>query len=312
MSEEVFGLNKVIVSTTASAPTDAIRRYDALVDWRLIVVTDARTPPGYTLDRGIIVTPAMQEEYDRELSDLIGWNCIQRRNFGFLWARDLGADIVAVVDDDNVPADDWGTDLVVGEEVEAFWYDTGDLPVFDPVGATNESAYWHRGFPLQLVSRRDYSRVTRRAVRADIQAGFWNGAADLDAVCRLIYSPSCEFDPARFPIASNAIAPFNTQNTFLRADVLPDFFVFPHIGRMDDIWAAFYVQSLGRSVVFTRPTVFHARSERNLTEDMRREYLGYEQSLDLVRDLLEDPTRIRRYLPPRAAAAFDRYRTHFA
>ena len=46
-------------------------------------------------------TPEEQEKYDPELSKAIGWNCVQRRNFGFLWAHDMKADIVAVVDDES-------------------------------------------------------------------------------------------------------------------------------------------------------------------------------------------------------------------
>ncbi|MGB6767411.1 MAG: hypothetical protein WBE50_04860 [Methyloceanibacter sp.] len=63
-----------------------------------------------------------QEEYDKDLSDAIGWNCIQRRNFGLLIAHDMKADVVAVVDDDNIPLADWGENLMVGKEVEVNFY----------------------------------------------------------------------------------------------------------------------------------------------------------------------------------------------
>ncbi len=57
------------------------------------------------------------------------------------------------------------------------------------------------------------------------------------------HAPECDFDPAAFPIASNKLSPFNSQNTFLAGDVLEDYFLYPHVGRMDDIWAAYYVQA---------------------------------------------------------------------
>jgi hypothetical protein len=305
-------LKKVIVTTTINPPTESIRLYDAMPDWQLVVATDLKTPTDYALARGIVVTPAMQAAYDPELSELIGWNCIQRRNFAFLWAKDLGADVVAIVDDDNIPMPDWGSDLCVGGELETNFYDVGETPAFDSVGATNEKLLWHRGFPLQLVSGRDYSKRTRRTVSVAIQETFWNGAGDFDAICRLLFAPQCEFDPACFPIASNAMSPFSAASTFLRADLLADYFLFPHVGRMDDIWAAYYLQSLGHRPVFTRPTVFHERSPRDLTREMKLEYLGYEQTLTLVRDLLKDPASIERHLPPRAMRAFERYRSHFS
>ena len=38
--------------------------------------------------------------------------------------------------------------------------------------------------------------------------------------------------------------------------MVSDYFMFPHVGRMDDIWSAYYVQARGASVVFGKPTVF--------------------------------------------------------
>src|SRR4051812_19909720 len=126
-----MGTKKVIVTTTINPPTTAVERFDAMPDWHLVVIGDLKTPNDYHLNRGIYLNPADQEKYDKALSDAIGWNCIQRRNFGLLIAHDLGADVVAVVDDDNIPNERWGTDLMVGREVEADYYDT-DLPAFDP------------------------------------------------------------------------------------------------------------------------------------------------------------------------------------
>ena len=48
----------------------------------------------------------------------------------------MGADVVALVDDDNIPEPGWGEKLLIGRKVEVNYYET-DLPAFDPVGATN-------------------------------------------------------------------------------------------------------------------------------------------------------------------------------
>ena len=277
-------MKKVIVTTTINPPTKAIALFQAMEEWDLVVIGDLKTPQDYHLERGVYMDPASQEKYDKELSDAIGWNCIQRRNFGLLIANDMNADIVAVVDDDNIPLPGWGENLFVGEEVEVNYYET-DLPAFDPIGATNYPDLWHRGFPLQLLSKRSYSTKTRKRVRADIQADFWNGDPDIDAICRMEHAPECEFDPSAFPIASNRLSPFNSQNTFLAGGLLSNYFLYPHVGRMDDIWAAYYVQAKIASVVYGKASVFQDRNVHDLTRDMRQEYLGYEHNMSIVQEL---------------------------
>jgi hypothetical protein len=303
-------MKKVIVTTTINAPTKAIDGFQALADWDLVVIGDLKTPPDYRLERGIYVSPAEQEKYDAALSEAIGWNCIQRRSFGLLWANDMQADVVAVVDDDNIPLAGWGEDLLVGRDVEVNYYET-DLPAFDPVGATNHNHLWHRGYPLGLLSQRDYRTRTRKTVRVDVQADFWNGDPDIDAVCRMEHAPECHFDPAAFPMAANKMGPFNSQNTFLSGRCLRDYFLFPHVGRMDDIWASYYLQAKGFRAVWNRASVYQQRNVHDLLRDMRQEYLGYENNLKLVKDLARDADSILAYLPGCSAWAFQLYRRHF-
>jgi hypothetical protein len=227
-----------------------------------------------------------------------------------LWAHDLGADIVAVVDDDNIPYPFWGKDLNVGKELEVNFYET-DLPAFDPVGATNYSHLWHRGYPLQLLPKRNYKNKSIRKITVDVQADFWNGDPDIDAICRMEHAPDCTFDDNYFPISSNKLAPFNSQNTFISGKWLKDYFLFPHIGRMDDIWAAYYVQAKGCHVVFSKASVFQARNPHDLVRDMKAEYLGYENNLKIVEELPKDPDKIFNFLPGRAIYAFKCYQRHF-
>ena len=303
-------MTRVIVTTTINPPTKAVRIFDSLPGWHLVVVGDLKTPEGYTLSNGTYLGPEDQERMDRTLSDLIGWNTIQRRNFGFLLAHQMGAEVVASVDDDNVPYDDWDQDLFVGGEVGVNFFET-DLAAFDPVGATNHPELWHRGYPLQLLPLRDYSASRRRVVRCDVQANFWDGDPDIDAICRMQFAPDCQFDATRFPMASNAIAPFNSQNTFISAEWLGEYFMFPHVGRMDDIWGAYYLQGRGASVVFGKPTVRQERNPHDLVVDMKKEYLGYENNLAIVESVVNDADALFKFLPADAIAAFERYRSHF-
>lgn len=302
-------MKKVIVTTTINPPTEAIRKFDAMPGWELVVIGDRKTP-SYKLERGTYVSPEEQQKYDPELSEAIGWNCIQRRNLGLLWAYDMKADMVALVDDDNIPLNGWGENLLVGQETEVNFYET-ELDAFDPVGATNHRQVWHRGYPLQLLPKRDYSKKHRTNVTVDVQADFWNGDPDIDAICRMEHAPECEFDPNCFPIAANKMGPFNSQNTFLSGRCLKDYFLYPHVGRMDDIWAAYYLQAKGYQVVWNRASVYQQRNVHDLVRDMQQEYCGYENNLRLVRDLRRDPEAIAKFLPGRSNWAFTLYRRHF-
>lgn len=303
-------VKKVIVSTTINPPTEAIKLFDNMPDWYLIVVGDKKTPANYKLKRGKYFSPQEQEEYDKKLSDLIGWNCIQRRNIGYLLAKDMGADVIATVDDDNIPLHNWGKNLLLGKEVKVNYYEIKD-GYFDPIGLTNYPHLWHRGFPIQFVSSRDYRSVMRKTFVADIQANFWNGDPDIDAICRMIFSPECEFKNKYFPFASNKVSPFNSQNTFLSVRVLKDYFLFPFIGRMDDIWGSFYSLGKGHKVIYDKATVYQQRNVHDLTKDMVGEYLGYENNHKIVKEIKSDPDSLFKYLPSQSLKAFERYRSHF-
>jgi hypothetical protein len=303
-------MKQVIVTTTINPPTKAIKLFQAMKDWDLVIIGDLKTPKDYHLERGVYMDPVSQEKYDKELSDAIGWNCIQRRNFGLLVAHDMKADVVAVVDDDNIPLPGWGENLFVGEAIEVNYYET-DLPAFDPIGATNYPDLWHRGYPLQLLAKRNYSNKTRKRVYVDIQADFWNGDPDIDAICRMEHAPECDFDATAFPIASNRLSPFNSQNTFLSGKALKDYFLYPHIGRMDDIWASYYVQAKNYRIVYGKASVYQDRNVHDLVRDMRQEYLGYENNLAIVQELPKNPESLFAYLPGRAIWAFELYKRHF-
>lgn len=316
-------MKKIIVSTSINPPTEAIQAFDAMKDWTLIVVGDLKTPKDYKLERGHYLTPNDQALMDVPLSDCIGWNCIQRRNFGFIMAHRMGADIVATVDDDNVPLPGWGEDLLIGKDWVIPTYATTQ-PVFDPISVTNHRELWHRGFPLQLVgTRRNDPLIHDRYMRPDIQADFWNGEPDIDAVCRMIHAPQdCNFTKPGFAYASTQFGPFNSQNTFLSARVLKHYFMFPFVGRMDDIWPSYYVQALGYKVVWNKPSVFQKRlpitegSNPNaggggVIANMRGEYLGYENNLEIVKRLHLDSESIWEYCPGRTRRAYELYRKHF-
>lgn len=303
--------SKVIVTTTINQPTEALRRFAKLEGWHLVVTGDLKTPEPYFIEGATYLSPADQEKIAPRLSELIGWNCIQRRNFGFIWAIRQGATVIATVDDDNIPFEDWGASPLVDREVDVSFFKT-QVPAFDPVGATEYPHLWHRGYPIQWLPDRIYSEKSIKRMRVDVDAGFWNGDPDIDAVCRMEHRPQVKFNDAGFPMAGSSFAPFNSQNTIFSVRVFPSYFLFPRIGRMDDIWAAFWLQSKGFNVVFSKPSVFQLRNEHDLTRDFEAEVLGYTKSHKLIKALEQDgPDAIWPFLPEGSRAVYDAYREQF-
>ena len=288
-------MRKYIVTTTINEPTRAIKAFDSLAEWHLIVIGDKKTPTSYSLNRGTYISPNEQDELYPELSKNIGWNCIQRRNIGFLYALTQGAELIASVDDDNIPLADWGNNVKLQKLIRVNKF-KGLGGVFDPIAVTNYPQLWHRGFPIQQLNERNYESLGEVEESFDIQADFWNGDPDIDAICRMEHKPNCTFDENCFPFASDSISPFNSQNTFLSRNALKNYFMFPKVGRMDDIWAAYYVQSIGFKVYYQRASVFQERNVHDLTLDFEREVIGYLNNKKILSDLSVDPSSLKNYV----------------
>ena len=306
-------MDKIIVTTTIYSISEATKKFASFKDWTLIIVGDKKTPHHEYIElekqhKNVkYLTPEYQDLHYEELSKLIGWNTISRRNIGFLEALKLGGQIIASVDDDNIPFDNWGKDLMIDKEVNVYYYETGDI-AFDPIGVTNYKELWHRGFPIQnLHARNNKYKITRKTIIPNIQADFWNGDPDIDAVCRLEHKPVCFFDEKYFPLATNTFSPFNSQNTFFSREALKNYMVIPFIGRMDDIWGGYYLESLGFKVVYNKATVFQDRNIQNLTKNMMDEFLGYEKTLNLLNNLKENSNDLFKYIPENSKNILETY-----
>lgn len=314
-------MKKAICTTTIYPPSRALMRFIEIAekdDWRIFVAGDLKTPHEQyrELERAhpilTYLSPEEQHVIDPELSNVIGPNCIQRRNFAFLKAHKLGAEVFASVDDDNIPMEGWGRDLMLGKTLSGPTYYT-DAPCFDPLSATNYPDLWHRGFPLELLSQRQNSTLQPMFVKCDVQADLWNGDPDIDAICRMEHAPHCVFNELGFPIRSNKPSPFNSQNTFLSAAVMPHYCMLPGVGRADDIWPSFHVQAQGFKVVYGSPSVIQERNAQDVMKNFNDELLNYRHNLAIATAVVAgDRNPLSPFLPERARLAMKLYERHFA
>lgn len=310
---------KFIVTTTINSPTEATFKFAEIAkrdNWTFIIVGDSKTPHGeYRELEGKYhpyveyLHPEEQNEMYPELSDIIGWKTIQRRNIGFVYAYNKGAEIVATVDDDNIPYDNWGTDLYIGKEVEVDYYTNKELLIFDPLSATNQSNLWHRGFPIDLLPYKNLIEYKgKKKITPLIQADLWDGDPDIDAMCRLSFKPIVKFDTTA-PFAAAEISPFNSQNTFIHRDALKHYAVWPYVGRMDDIWGGYYTQKMigADKLIYNRASVYQDRNVQDLITNLEKEIIGYRNTINFIKD----PNTTDDYIPEQTQKFLEIYFKHF-
>lgn len=143
---------------------------------------------------------------------------------------------------------------------------------------------YHRGHPLSQRGDAEAEGPPRKKQkgRAVVNAGLWLGTPDADAFFHLAVSVRTtglkEGFGKRIACAPGTWAPFNSQNTALLREVIPAYFLFPRVGRYDDIWASFVVRKisdhLGDRVTYGVPLVRQERNRHVLTEDLKAEWLG--------------------------------------
>lgn len=296
-----------IVTTTIYPPTEAMIKFSKMKDWKLIIVGDLKTPhQEYDGGNWLYLHPDYQSKTYPELSEAIGWNCIMRRNIGFIEAYKRDASVIATIDDDNIPYDSWGKDVYIDKSIEVDNY-SDDSGVFDPLSVTNVPNIWHRGYPIELVKTRNSRYLGRTKVCVKVQADLWDGDPDVDAMYRLIYDPLVKFDKVH-PYTSMNFTPFDSQNTFLAREVLPVYMVLPHVGRMDDIWASYIVEHLlDVRPVFCSPTVYQARNTQSTLINLEKEIFGYRNTLNFIRNISE----FENFLPSATLLAYNLYRAEF-
>ena len=316
-----MNFHKIIVTTTINKPSRAILKFAAMPDWGMIIVGDKKTPHRDYFDlesrffgKVKYLEPNMQDSLYPDLSKALGWNTIQRRNIGFIEAYKLGAEIFATIDDDNEPYSDWGKNLLIGKKVEVDFYHTDNV-CFDPVSVTNYSDLWHRGYPIEDLSVRlsnKYKGV--KEITPLIQSDFEDGDPDIDAMCRIINNKPIVKWRIDKPFSSNAIAPFNSQNTFFHRKCAK-YYSMVHIKggldtRMDDIWGSYLLQlflkDLMPFVVFSRPSVYQDRNDHNFILDLEREIIGYHKTKELLTS-----TNYKSVIPKESSDCIDIYMSYF-
>lgn len=317
-------MKKMIVTTTINPVTDAIKLYDAMEDWKLLVIGDKKTPVDYYsgLLSGKFLPWTYVEATYPDLVRLIGWNSVRLgRMVAFIEAYRRGADIIASIDDDCLPMENWGKNVYVGKPTEVTYYELIDemdpWHCFDPYPGMYSPA---RGVPIEQIHDKGFCfEETIKTITPLIQVDACLGQGDFYAFARLANpTESMEhLDALEWPCAANAFSPINTQNTFIHRSVLKDFPAnIPFIGRADDIWAGYGFQAIHKdATIYCGPSAVHCqdRSIASILDDLQDEMFLYRNTGNFLKYICQHDLRsaIEQYAPRQAVTAISLYRSYF-
>ena len=80
-----------VATTTINKTTETLKKFDKSNICKVIIALDKKSKKLVGLKNSIILSTKYQEKKWPKLSKLVGWNCIQRRNFAILQALEMGA-----------------------------------------------------------------------------------------------------------------------------------------------------------------------------------------------------------------------------
>lgn len=247
---------------------------------------------------GMYIHPIAQETRWGALSNAIGWNCIQRRNIALLEAMKFQPEYILTIDDDNFPTSSWQVEQLIERmngtddmskvlSTNTGWYNPGRQCLTDDMRNVI-----HRGFPLSRWHEKPFYTYDMKRPPVGVAAMLWTGDPDIDAVTRIASRPNVMRVTEDVIVRPGTWGPFNTQATMIRGDLAPAMFMFPHVGRYDDIWASYVYRKVadkrGYGAFYGRPAVHQDRNEHDLVRDLEQEIFGMrynERVIEIIKSI---------------------------
>lgn len=285
-------MKKIIVTTTIYDSPE-LAKYAVMAGWEFIIVGDLKTPK-INLPGAEILTVEDQKKLPYNICKDFPWNHVQRRNIGYIHALANGADIIATVDNDNFPLENWDFPLL-NKTVNLKVVENRDF--FDILRYVTRGILWQRGTLYEDINKEEKYDFKEKEVKIGVQANLWLGEPDVDGVCRLTRQMElgkkmiAKFNKP-LGVEKNVFAPYDSQNTaFLREFIVSALLPYGgYFDRNDDIWSSYLTERLlwetDYHVAFGAPTVNQERNPR----DPARTWKEIEREIDFsakLRKLLE-------------------------
>lgn len=257
---------------------------ETLWDEGAIVIKDEKTPtsvPGI----GVNIQDIVMKQWSKKLNKYIPRNSDARRNIGYLFALDAGADVVISLDDDNYPVLSFDTFLdlhCAGGKLDTTeitsqtdWFNY--LALLDN---SREAEIYPRGFPYFARFKEPMEQTTYKKRKIAINQGLWYGSPDVDAITHL--TTPCVITKkqhvSHLIMSRNTWAPINTQNTSISKQAMYCYYYFERpFGRHGDIIGGYLarkcIDAMNQRVSYGYPMVDHRRNKHDYIKDMIAEHI---------------------------------------
>jgi hypothetical protein len=241
------------------------------------------------------------KDQEKELKDypkllnIFPYNNADRKLLGMVMAYIRGFNVMITVDDDNYATnhDFFGYHGISDTEKElpliespSGWYNTCEQLIEE-----NNIPVFHRGFPWSKRKvEKELITVHKAKRKVVVNAGFWMGNPDIDAVSRLFWpirvtDMKPDFAPT-FGLFPDTWCAFNNQNTAMAREILPAYLTPPNSLRFSDLFPAYVICKiaghLNHVIAYGYPFARHPRNPHNLWNDMEKEMIGAQASETLI------------------------------
>ena len=304
------------VIATASATSEAIRRQVRLDGWCLVMVVEhdgicqKRKITGGGNKAIICLGPAKPEDMQHPFVNSLPKSEISRKNIGYLYAIQRGAQVVWDFDDHSLmkfwmPGAAPDSCLLIDTAIKDTIIDAAQLDgslysTYNPYPSLinpSTGLLWPRGLPLSHIKKLQQYRTSLTTVKVDAKSiavlqSLSDLNPDLDAVCRFTgpspvnFKRTAETKPTILP--KGTMSPYNSQATLhFRAGLWALLLPTTVHGRVSDIWRSYIAQRLFWDVglhtgFMPRPIVSREPDVANVMNDFVAENALYSRTEGLL------------------------------
>lgn len=291
-------MKNILVVTTVNGLTHEgllhLIKESSVQKYKMIIIGDSKTPSALNSLAHINVS-YLSLNFQLNSSFRLGRSLpighYSRKNFGYLYAASLGFDWISETDDDNLIYPHFWEFQLPSRSIK----NSSNCKWINIYKLFGHEEIWHRGIPIDQVH--DSNQIViedydNHNTVACIQ-GLANGDPDIDAICRILYSPSTTFDAIdSYTIRDGNFCPTNSQMTRWKTDLTLPLLYLPSTvpWRVSDIWRGLIAQKFfsisGLSTQYRGGLGFQKRNQHNLLLDFIDEIEVHSKSYVLL-EILE-------------------------